>query len=118
MALTVNAKSYVADGFQADSVRFQGPGKTSLLKDDLIQKRYPAKPTVAYSGNQKYLLKLSRSHTLTGAKTVTGEGNVEIIITRPVGISDPDSDLYLTDLGAYIATAAFKAFVRTQQVNG
>lgn len=118
MALVVNAKSYVADGFQADSVHFQGPGKTSLLKDDIIQKRYAPKPTVAFSGNLKYLCKLSRSHALTGAKTVTGDSGVELLITRPVGISDADSDLLLTDLGAYIASPAFKAMVRTQQVNG
>lgn len=118
MALTVNAKSYVADGFQADSVHFQGPGKTSLLKDDIIQKRFAAKPTATNSGVQKYLLKMVRSHSLTGAKTVTGDGGVEIMISRPVGISDADSDLYLTDLGAYIASAAFKALVKTSQVNG
>jgi hypothetical protein len=118
MALTVAAKSYVADGFSSDSVHFQGPGKTSLLKDDIVQKRFAPKPTTANSGSLKYLLKLVRSHTLTGAKTITGDGSVELMITRPVGISDADTDLYLTDLGAYIASAAFKTLVKTSQVNG
>lgn len=118
MALTVNAKFYVADGFQADSVHFQGPGKTSLLKDDIIQKRYLAKPTTTYSGNSKFLIKLVRSHTLTGAKTTVSDSGVEVLITRPVGMSDADSDLLLTDLGAYIASAACKSAVKLGQPNG
>lgn len=118
MALTVNAKSYVADGFQADSVHFQGPANTTSVKDGMIRKRYAPKPTDSYSGNSQYLLKVARTHTLTGAKTSTGDGSAEILFKLPVGINDADRDAYCSDLGAYIASAAFKADLKAGQVNG
>lgn len=118
MALTVNAKSYVADGFQSDSVHFQGPANTTSVKDQLIRKRFAAKPTDTYSGNTQYLVKANRTHTLTGAKTVSGDGSAELLFKLPVGISDADRDSYCNDLGAYIASAAFKADLKAGQVNG
>lgn len=118
MALTINAKSYVADGFQSDSVHYQGPANTTSVKDQLIRKRFAAKPTETYSGNVQYLLKANRTHTLTGAKTASGEGSCEMLFKLPVGISDADRDSYCNDLGAYIASAAFKADLKAGQVNG
>lgn len=118
MALTVNAKSYIADGFQADSVRFQGPANTTSVKDVLIQKKYAPKVTSTSSGNVGFLLKASRTHALTGAKTTVGDGSVDLRFTLPVGISDADRDAYCADIGTYIASAAFKAALKSLQVNG
>lgn len=118
MALTVNAKSYVADGFATDSVHFQGPAQTSTVKDGLIQKKYAPKVTPTSSGKNRYLVKLARNHTLTGAKETVGDGAAELLFTYPVGISDADRDSYCSDLGAYIASAAFKTALKTAQVNG
>lgn len=118
MALTVNAKSYVADGFAADSVHFQGPAQTTTVKDGLIQKKYNPKVTPISSGKNRYMLKLTRSHTLTGAKETVGEGSADLLFTLPVGISDADRDSYCNDLGAYVASAAFKAALKTMQTNG
>lgn len=118
MALTVNAKAYVADGFSTDSVHFQGPAQTSTVKDGLIQKKYAAKPTSTSSGKNQFLIKAVRSHTLTGAKELVGDGSLSILFVFPVGISDAERDLYLTDYGAYIASAACKAAVKSGQPNG
>lgn len=118
MALTVNAKSYVADGYSTDSTRFQGPAKTVSSKDNLIQKKTDPKPTDAYSGNSRYMVKLTRTHALTGAKTVSADGAVEVNFSLPVGISSTDVDAYCNDLGAYIASAAFKAALKTLQTTG
>lgn len=119
MSLSVNAKTYTADGFTADSVHFQGPNKSTTVVDDLIRKRYPVKG--ANSGNSgyvRYLLKLARSHSLTGALTTQGGGYIEVHFLLPVGISDADRDAYCADIGAYLATAGFKADLKSAQVNG
>lgn len=118
MALTLNAKTYTADGFATDSVHFQGPLQTTTVNDGLIQKKYKAKPTTTSSGKSGFLLKLARSHTLTGAKETVGEGSVAVNFTIPVGISDADRDAYCADLGAYIASAGFKAALKAGQPNG
>lgn len=118
MALIVNAKSYVADGFSDNSVRFQGPGKTMSALDNLIQKKTDPKPTDVFSGNARFMVKLNRTHTLTGAKTASAVGGATIEFVMPVGISDADRDAYCADLGAYIASAGFKASLKALQVNG
>lgn len=118
MALVVNAKNYVADGFTADAVHFQGPAQTTTVVDGLIQKRYAPKPTPSSSGKNRYLLKLNRTATLTGAKEPVGLNTVEVLITCCVGTADVDRDALLVDTGIYIATAAFKASVKTGQTNG
>lgn len=118
MALTVNAKSYVADGFDTNSVRFQGPAKTMSTLDNLTRKKADPKPTDVFSGNARYTMKLSRTHTLTGAKTTSSVGSVTIEFVLPVGITDADRDSYCADLGAFMATAGFKADLKALQVNG
>lgn len=118
MALTINAKSYTADGFSSDSVHYQGPAHTTTVVDTVIQKKYAPKPTATTSGKSRFLLKANRSHTLTGAKETVGGGSFEALFTLPVGISDADRDAYCADLGAYIASAGFKAALKTGQVNG
>lgn len=118
MALTVNAKAYTADGFDKDSVRFQGPANTTSVKDRLVQRKSDPKPTALYSGNARYNVKLTRTHTLTGAKTPTGDGFANLDFQLPVGIASGDVDSYCADLGAYIASAGFKAALKAGQVNG
>lgn len=118
MALTLNAKTYTADGFGTDSVHFQGPLQTTTVNDGLVQKKYAAKPTATSSGKHRFLVKLARSHVLTGAKETVSGGSTEILFTLPVGISDAERDAYCADLGAYIATAGFKAALKSLQTNG
>ena len=118
MALTVNAKSYTADGWDQNSVRFQGPANTTSVKDRMIQKKTDAKPTDVYSGTSRFQVKFTRTHSLTGAKTTSGDGSADLQFALPVGISDADRDAYCADLGAYVASAGFKAALKAGQTNG
>lgn len=118
MALTVNTKSYTADGWDQNSVRFQGPAHTTSVKDRLLQKKSDAKPTDLFSGVSRFQVKLTRTHTLTGAKTPSADGSADLNFSLPVGIPPGDVDAYCNDLGAYIASAGFKAALKSGQVNG
>lgn len=118
MPLTVNAKVYTADGFSSDAVHFQGPAHTINALDTLIQKRYMPKPTPDSSGKSRYLVKLDRTATLTGAIEPRGKNSAEVMFTVAVGTSDADRDALATDLGTYIASAAFKALLKSGQTNG
>jgi len=118
MSLTVNAKAYTVDSINGSTFGFQGPANTTIVKDRLVQKAQPAKPTAIFSGNSRFEASLYRTHTLTGAKTSTADGSAKVFFTLPVGISSTDVDAYCNDLGAYIATAAFKAAVKAGQANG
>lgn len=118
MALTVNAKTYTADGWDNNSVRFQGPAHTLSVKDRLIQKKTDPKPTDLFSGVSRFMVKIARTHTLTGAKTAVADGSVQTDFTLPVGMASADVDAYCNDLGAYFASAGFKAAVKSLQTNG
>lgn len=118
MALTINAKTYTADGWDNNSVKYQGPGQSLTAKDRLIQKKTDPKPTDLFSGVSRFMVKLNRTHTLTGAKTASADGGCTIDFALPVGIASADVDAYCADLGAYIATAGFKAALKTLQTNG
>lgn len=118
MALTVNAKTYTADGWDTNQVRYQGPNHTASSQDRLTQSKTDPKPSDTFSGMSRYKVKLTRNHTLTGAKTITGVGSANLDFALPVGISDADRDAYCADLGAYIATAGFKAMLKAGQTNG
>lgn len=118
MALTVNAKSYTADGWDTNSVRFQGPSHTTSVKDRLIQKKTDPKPTDLFSGVARFQVKFTRTHTLTGAKTPTADGYSDHNFALPVGMPPADIDAYCNDVGAYFASAAFKAALKAGQTNG
>lgn len=118
MGLTVNAKSYVADGWDTSSVRFQGPLNTVSVVDRILQKVTPPKPTVEFSGMARFQVKLNRTLTLTGAKTPSGLATVDMNFSVPVGCSDADRDALCADLGAYVASAAFKAALKALQPSG
>lgn len=118
MSLTVNAKAYTADGWDTNSVRFQGPAHTTSVKDRLIQKKTDPKPTDLFSGISRFQVKAVRTHALTGAKTATADGSMDVNFALPVGMPSADIDAYCNDLGAYLASAAFKAALKSGQTNG
>lgn len=118
MALTVNAKAYTPDGWDVNSVRFQGPNNTGSVKDRLLQKKTDAKATDQYSGNSRFQVKMTRTGTLTGAKTAVGDRIVDLNFSYPVGSASADIDSDCADLGAYIASAGFKAALKSLQTNG
>ena len=119
MALTVNAKSYTLDTYSGgNSATYVGPAHTFVVKDDLRVARVVAKPTAVYSGTARESFKLTRTHTLTGALTPTGDSITEVSHAIPIGTSTSDIDTICADLGAFIASAAYKTMVKNQVISG
>lgn len=118
MSLTVNAKTYTVDSITGSTFGFQGPANTTIVKDRIVQKTAPAKSSATFSGNSRFNVDLYRTHTLTGAKTTTADGSCKVGFVLPVGISAADVDSYCNDVGAYIASAAFKTNLKAGQANG
>lgn len=117
MALTINAKTFTADSFQKDSVSYIGTGKTVSVKDDVRLARTAPKATAVFSGVGRAQAKMTRTFTLTGALTPTGDAICDINISVPVGYASADVDTMLNDMGAYLASASFKTLVKAQQIN-
>jgi len=117
MALIINAKTYNADSFQQNQVGYIGSLKTVSVKDDVVLKRTAPKSTDSFSGVGRTSAKLTRTLTLTGAKTPTGDGLVEINVSVPVGYAAADVDALLNDMGSFLASASFKTHVKSQQVS-
>jgi len=117
MTVTVNAKTYTADSFQKDRVAYIGAAKTASIKDDLALARQAAKPTTSFSGLSRTEAKLTRTLTLTGSLTPTGDVIASFNVSVPVGYTAADVDAVLDDMGSYIASAPFKVHVKTQKIN-
>jgi len=117
MSLTVNAKTYTADRVGQDSVGYVGPADTLSVKDEILLARTEPKPTPTFSGVARYRVKLTRTHTLTGALTTSHPSVSALDHSIPVGASDADIDAICADLGAYIASAAYKAALKKLTVN-
>lgn len=117
MSLTINAKTYTADSYAGDSVGYIGANKTTSTKDDAVLRRLAVKPTPVFSGVSRTFAKLTRTLTLTGALTPTGEGFVNIEVMVPVGYAAADVDALLNDMGSFLASASFKTHVKTRAVS-
>lgn len=117
MALTINAKTYNADSFGLNAVGYIGSTKTVSIKDDVKLARTAPKATDVFSGLGRTSAKLSRTLTLTGAKTTAGDAIITIDVAVPVGYASGDVDTLLNDFGAFLASASFKSHVKSQQVS-
>jgi hypothetical protein len=117
MSLTVNAGTYTADSYQKDQVGYIGAAKTVSVKDDVRLARTAPKPTVTFSGMGRTEAKLTRTLTLTGALTPTGDAILAINVSIPVGTAGAAIDSLLNDMGAFLASATFKTHVKAQQIS-
>lgn len=117
MSLVFNTKTYTADAFNANSVSYRGPSHTVSVKDILRAARTQAKPTAVYSGNSRFEVKLTRTHTLTGALTPTGDSIITISSSVPVGISSGDADAISNDLGALVSGADYKSMLKQEKIS-
>jgi hypothetical protein len=117
MSLVFNAKTYTADSFSTNNVGYIGAAKTVSVADDLRLARTAAKPTATYSGSGRTEAKLTRTHTLTGAVSVTGNSIARLEFSLPVGIASADVDAICADLSALVASADFKTHLKTQKIN-
>lgn len=119
MSLTVNATTYTLDSYvAANAAAYVSPVHTATVKDDIRISRVLAKPTSTFSGVVRQAFKLTRTHTLTGALSTTGESITEITFSIPVGTSTANIDSICADLGAFMASAAFKTMVKNQVITG
>lgn len=116
MALTFNSKTYNPDSYQQNAVGYIGAAKTVSVKDDLSLKRISPKPTTVFSGVGRTDAKLTRTLTLTGSLTPSGEAICDISVSVPVGFASADVDALLNDMGAFLSSAAFKTHVKTQAI--
>lgn len=117
MSLTFNTKTYSADSFQQNAVGYIGANKTTSIKDDLALNRSAPKATSVFSGVGKTSAKLTRTWTLTGALTPTGDAIIQVNVSVPVGAASADVDSLLNDMGALVSSASFKTHVKSLQVN-
>ena len=116
MTLSINAKTYTGNAYAPTSVGYNGPTKTASVKDDCRLSQTNPKPTDVFSGLGRTQAKLTRTLTLTGALTTTGDAILTIDVAIPVGFSGTDVDTLLNDMGAFLASATFKTHVKTPQV--
>lgn len=116
MSLTINAKTYTADAYASNSVGYIGALKTVSAKDDVSLRRTAPKATDTFSGVGRTSAKLTRTLTLTGAKTLMGDAILDISVSVPVGYTAADVDSLLNDMGAFLASASFKTHVKSQQI--
>lgn len=117
MALTVNAKSYTADSYGPNAVGYVGPSNTGSVKDLIRLARTAAKASATYSGTNRYQLKATRTHTLTGAVTSVGDSIFDGGFNLPFGMAAADIDTLCADLGAYIASAEFKTLLKAMTIS-
>lgn len=117
MSLVFNSKTYTADNFGVDAVGYKGASATLSVKDDLQVSRVPAKPTTTFSGLARTQAKLTRTLTLTGALTPTGQAIVTINLAVPVGAASADIDALCTDMGALLSHADFKLIAKNLKIS-
>lgn len=116
MTLSVNAKTYTGNAYSATSVGYNGPSKTASVKDDIKLSQSAPKATDTFSGLARTQCKITRTLTLTGALTPTGDAILTIDVAVPVGYAGADVDTLLNDMGAFLASASFKTHVKTPQI--
>lgn len=116
MSLTFNTKTYTADSYQQDTVGYNGPAKTISIKDNMSLSRTAPKATAVFSGVARARAKLTRTLTLTGALTVSGDAIVDINVSVPVGAASADVDALLNDLGAFLSGADSKTLVKNSKI--
>lgn len=117
MPMTFNTKTYTADSYGTNAVSYIGPGKTVSVEDMLRLARMSAKATAVYSGNSRVEVKLTRTHTLTGALTPTGNSIFRIEASLPVGIPSADVTALKADMAAYVAGADFGTLLTAQKIS-
>lgn len=116
MSLTFNTKTFTEDASGPTAYSYAGPAHTLSVKDYLTLKRTAPKPTSVFSGVGRTSAKLSRTATLTGSLTPTGDAIIEVSVSVPVGMAGADVDSLLNDMGALVSGADMKTHVKQQKI--
>jgi hypothetical protein len=117
MALTVNAKTYTADSFGLNAVGYVGPANTVTTKDTIRLSRVAQKPVSTSSGVARAGVNLTRTLTLTGAIEPSRDSSFSLNVTIPIGAAAADLDAISNDMGAWIATTAFKNLLKNALIS-
>lgn len=117
MALTFNTKTYNAQSYDRNLVGYNGPAHTLTVKDYLVLGMTKAKPTAVFSGVSRSMTKLTRTLTLTGAETATGEMIFELKTSVPIGASSTDVNAAIADLAALLGLTSYQDLVNKQQIS-
>lgn len=114
--LVINTKNFAADRYGLDAVGYIGPAHTLSTLDDVQLSRVMPKPTSVFSGVGRTSAKLTRTLTLTGALTTSGNAIVQINVSVPVGAASADVDALLNDMGSFLSSASAKTHVKGLQI--
>lgn len=117
MSLVINTKTYTADSFGTNAMGYAGPGASVTAKDFLALTRVSPKVSAEFSGVGRTSAKLTRTLTLTGAKTPTADIIVEVRVSAPVGASSADIDVALNDMASFVGSASFKLQAKNLQIS-
>jgi len=118
MAFTVNTKTYNLDtSLSANAAQYIGPANTFAVKDTAVLKRTPPKATATFSGVARSSLKFTKTVTLTGALTTTGDAIVEVSMSLPVGCSEADADSICQDVGDLLITSTGNDLYWNHKIN-
>lgn len=116
MSLTINSKAYGSpQRFDGPALTYFGPGKSVSKKDDVRLTATAPKPTATFSGIGRTSAKMTRTLDLTGALTPQGDAIIDVQVSVPVGFTASDVETMCDDIGAWVASSAFKAHVKAQQ---
>ena len=117
MALTVNAKTYSNDVPRgSDSYRYLGTAHTASKADYIDLYR-----TSAPEGDEGKVKSKGRAKLTRGVTNGTSQLATDLIFDCncmvPTGTASAEIDSALNDLGAWIASAAFKSVVKNGTIN-
>jgi hypothetical protein len=87
------------------------------VKDTIVMARTAPKPSATFSGVGRQQCKLTRTLTLTGALTPTGDGIISAETSIPVGAAAADIDTMCADFGTFVTSAGFKDLLKKQLIN-
>ena len=101
MTIVLDTKTYKADSFEPDRVKYFGPAHTGTSKDILSVSRVAPKPTATFRGVNRQQLKLTRTATLDDGKTA--DVILDISGSIPVGVSSAFITAMVSDGAAMLA---------------
>lgn len=109
MSLVFNTKTYTQDTISGNVATYFGPDRAVGKKDNCQLRREEAKASATFSGFSKGAAKLTRTMSLTDAKTPTADNSIEFSCKIAVGTPEADVAELFADAAALAAHAAFAA---------
>ncbi|DAD52335.1 TPA_asm: coat protein [ssRNA phage SRR7473382_4] len=116
MTITVNTRVYTLDGNAENLAKYVGPAASSTVKDFMLLKRQPARPTADFAGVNRVTFKVVK--TLTLQNSSVWDAIVEVNASIPVGATEADVDLIRDDVADGLLTANIDSLFWSQRIIG